>query len=148
MCYISFPTQDLRKMDLSKPYQDGLYKFFDDMWSMSLYPELTMRYSNKYTASSTDVSTVFEFEIPGFDKSEVNVYLENDYVHIDALKYKENSEKEKEIVKSFKDKIYVEPKKFPISKTAVELKNGILKVEIFRLTDDELEKRKTIITIS
>lgn len=106
---------------------------------------------NEYKTLKTNIienddSYTMELLVPGFDKEDINITLENEYLTIEINK-KEEKEKEyllKEINNySYKRSYYVG--KIELNDIKAKLNNGILSLSILKIKEKEKEIKKVTI---
>ncbi|PIA35691.1 hypothetical protein AQUCO_03500206v1 [Aquilegia coerulea] len=96
----------------------------------------------KSHAREDDVAVYLTCEMPGLSKKDVKVTVEKKFVVIKGEEKKETSDGEK--ARKYCCKIKIEPKLFKINEIKAEMKNGLLKVILSKLKEEE---RKDIIDV-
>lgn len=122
----------------------GFIDIFNEIKDIDRILNRPIGLSDKINAIKNEDGYIFEFNLPGYDKKNINVSIEDGYLLIDA-KYK-NKEDVKYIHQGFFKKDYSTSIKIaePISEKSIKAsyKNGILKVYIF------LEKNKNTVNVN
>lgn len=122
----------------------GFIDIFNELKDIDSILNRPIGLSDKINAMKNEDGYIFEFNLPGYDKKNINVLIEDGYLSIDA-KYK-NKEDVEYIHQGFLKKDYSTSIKIaePISEKAIKAsyKNGILKVYIY------LEKNKNTVNVN
>lgn len=103
----------------------------------------TVTRSAKTDIYKKEKKLVFELELPGFSKEEINVSSKDDNLTITAeKKSNENDEIKyfrKERSKGKVERSFIIPEEFDLSKTSAKFENGVLTITIEELIKEEKE---------
>jgi HSP20 family protein len=99
--------------------------------------------STKTDIYKNDKSLVFEMELPGFSKSEINVSSKEDRLTITAEKKVDEKNEIKYIRKERLDgkveRSFIIPEEYDLSKTSAKFENGLLTIKIEEHVKQERE---------
>ena len=127
------------------------YDVWDDMFKDPFFTRSNENKLMKTDIKETDTSYILDIDLPGFEKENIKMSIEDGYLTVEASTSKENEKKGNFIRK---ERFYGEcSRSFYVGEDIKEdmikasFKNGILNVEVPKIDEKEKEKEKKFITI-
>lgn len=137
---IPFEKNNLSRRD--ELFSSLLKNFFDD----NSLASMDLQGSFKVDLKETDKDYLVEAELPGVNKKDINVDIDNNYLVINAKRdesveeNKENYVRRERYYGEFKRSFYID--NVDQDKISASFENGVLKVTLPKLVKDNSNKRK------
>jgi HSP20 family protein len=126
-----------------EPFKEILEKFFEEDWDFTISPRLA---TDVY---ETDKDLVVEMQVPGYNKENIKISFQDDYLKVEGKAEEEKEEKEKnywrkEIRRGSFVRVIPLPKKVDPKKAKASFKDGVLvislpKIEEIKETGEEIK---------
>ena len=117
-----------------EPFKELIDKFFEEDWEFSLSPRLA---TDVY---ETDKDIIVEIQVPGYNKENIKISFQDDYLRVEGKAEETKDEKEKnywrkEIKKGSFVRIIPLPLKVDPKKAKAIFKDGILKISLPKIEE-------------
>jgi len=117
-----------------EPFREFIEKFLEEDFDFAISPKLA---TDVY---ETDKDLVVEIQVPGFEKKDIKISFQDDYLKIEGKTDEEKEEKEKnywrkEIRKGSFVKVIPLPRKVDPKKAKASFKDGVVKISLPKIEE-------------